>query len=549
MPIGDDPMTSALAKLSAAIQQQLGPQSAAAAREPLSRFGLMQKANTDLFERFERAEKALQPPREKRREAIDKLRKALKLNTSEWRLVFAGLSDKSEREAPLLEDDALFVKVHAEVDQRIHNHSLSRRDWLALCFSYFGYESAQPDGNANWCVLRSDVERGLVIVKGLQRREKEWMRIVDQHTELFTDKAGASLGQQMFEGQISDLSVLQTIAQIPDESWLWKRIFAVVLSRIFTLEDEPFLARIPGLMSLAQQHEKHTNDVLSACLTRYYQADYREQPSSLLKQAALDNWGSPQMRSRQNRWSQHVEPNVCAMVVAWFAREDLEHFFNLLKGDSEVDQSRLFYWLRFANQMSYTRIVMGSDAWSDTGKDFVQFREKNKGRLSRLVGGPSSNNAVIMHIGEYLFVEFSGTGNACYVYKAGSAPFSPEKPQLDLHTELKQRGRELKRMLHTPKPSSAKRIEGWLYKFDVELNALGIQVGGQASDPDKATSMGFDSRLKQAFEGSPHKIFDLRAKGGSYQVQLKHDDPAARTLLQQLGFKPVSNQPLRFWRN
>lgn len=542
-------MTSALAKLSAAIQQQLGAHSTAAVGEPLLRFERMQRANADLFERFERAEKALQPPKEKRREAINKLRGALKLNTSEWRLVFAGLSDKEEREAPLLEDEALFGKVHAEVDQRIRNRSLSRRDWLALCFSYFGYESAQPDSNANWRVLRGDVERGLVSVKGRQRREKEWMRIVDRHTELFTEQAGASLGQQMFDGQITDLSVLQTIAQIPDESWLWKRIFAVVLSRIFTLEDEPFLARIPGLMALAQQHERHTNDVLSACLTRYYQAEYRERPSSLLKQAALDHWGSPQMRSRQNRWSQHVEADVCAMVVAWFAREDLEHFFNLLQGDSEVDQSRLFYWLRFANQMSYTRIVMGSDAWNDTGKDFVQFREKNKGRLSRLVGGPSSNNAVIMHIGDYLFVEFSGTGNACYVYKAGSSPFSPEKSQLDLNTELKQRGRELKRMLHTPKPSSAKRIEGWLYKFDVELKTLGIEVGGQIGGQNSANSSNFDVRLKQAFEGSPHKIFDMRAKGGSYQVQLKNDDPAARTLLQQLGFKPVANQPLRFWRN
>lgn len=548
MPIGDEPMTSALAKLSAAIQQQLGAHSTTAVGEPLLRFERTQRANADLFERFERAEKALQPPKEKRREAINKLRGALKLNTSEWRLVFAGLSDKEEREAPLLEDEALFGKVHAEVDQRIRNRSLSRRDWLALCFSYFGYESAQPDSNANWRVLRGDVERGLVSVKGLQRREKEWMRIVDQHAELFTEQAGASLGQQMFDGQITDLSVLQTIAQIPDESWLWKRIFAVVLSRIFTLEDEPFLARIPGLMALAQQHERHTNDVLSACLTRYYQAEYRERPSSLLKQAALDHWGSPQMRSRQNRWSQHVEADVCAMVVAWFAREDLEHFFNLLQGDSEVDQSRLFYWLRFANQMSYTRIVMGSDAWNDTGKDFVQFREKNKGRLSRLVGGPSSNNAVIMHIGDYLFVEFSATGNACFVYKAGSAPFSPDKQQLDLNSMLKHPDYE-RRMLHKPKPSSAKRIEGWLYKFDVELKTLGIEVGGQIGGQNSINSSNFDVRLKQAFEGLPHKIFDMRAKGGSYQVQLKHDDPAARTLLQQLGFKPVANQPLRFWRN
>lgn len=546
-------MMGALAKLSAAIQQELLQQRQQSGPEPLSRFPRLKSANVELYERFERAEKAMPPPQEKRREAINKFRQSLKLSSSEWRLVFAGLADKSERVGPLLDDEQLFGRVHTEVGQRIDQRTLSRRDWLALCYSYFGYESDQPDDNSNWRLLRKDVERGLGCVKDQQRREKEWMRIVDQHSELFTDKAGTWLGQQMFDGQISDLSVLQTIAQIPNSSWLWKRIFDVVLSRVFELDDEQFLERIPGLLEIGQQHkEKYMNKVLSACLLRYHQATYRERPSALLKQAALDNWESPQMRSKQNRWLKYVQPEVCAMVVAWFAKEDLEHFFNLLKGDSEVDQSRLFYWLRFANQMSYTRIVMGSDAWSASGKDFIQFREKNKGRLSRLIGGPGHNNAVIMHIGDYLFVEFSGTGNACYVYKSEQAPFKPDKPQLDLNLELKQRGRELKRMLHTPKPSSARRIEGWLHKFDVELRQLGIAVTeaglGAANAVTKPIDTSFESQLEKAFKDSPHQIFDMRYKGGVYQAQLNDADPAALALLHQLGFKAISDRPLRFWR-
>jgi hypothetical protein len=128
------------------------------------------------------------------------------------------------------------------------------------------------------------------------------------------------------------------------------------------------------------------NALLSACLTRYHAASYREKPSSLLKQTALDSWGSPQIRSKQNSWLQYVEKDVCVMVVAWFAKEDLEHFFNLLKGDTDVDQARLFYWLRFANQMSYTRIVLGGDAKTDTGSDFVDFRRKKQWPFE-LLGG------------------------------------------------------------------------------------------------------------------------------------------------------------------
>ncbi|MEB0204000.1 MULTISPECIES: type I Zorya anti-phage system protein ZorC [unclassified Pseudomonas] len=540
-------MTSPIARLSAAINLSLLAHRTGPAPEPLARFPRLGAAGIDLYERFERAEKALPPPQEKRRAAINKFRNVLPLNASEWRLVFAGLSDKSERVGPILDDDQLFDRVHKEIHHRIEKRRLSRRDWLALCFSYFGYEAATPDQNANWCVLRADVQLGFECVRGQQKREKEWVHIVQQHQELFSEQAGARLGDQMFKGEISDLSALQTIAQIPDSSWLWRRIFNVLISRIFMLDDAEFSQRLADLVDIGRQHPRHMNDILSACLSRYHLAAYREKPSSLLKQVALDNWGSPQIRSRQNSWLQYVEKDVCAMVVAWFAKEDLEHFFNLLKGDSEVDQSRLYYWLRFANQMSYTRIVMGSDAWQDSGRDFVHFREKNKGRLSKLVGGPGHNNAVVMQIGNYFFVEFSGTGNACYVYKADNSPFNPDKSQLALKADLKQAS-AFNPMRHSPAPSRPNRVEGWLSKFDDALEKLGIRVQSQAGAPGSAKPLPFEDQVRDALKSVKHKVYDQRARGGAFQVQLDDNDLAAVAALQRLGFKPVNHQPLRFWR-
>ncbi|MQU04923.1 type I Zorya anti-phage system protein ZorC [Pseudomonas helleri] len=541
-------MTSPIARLTTAIDLSLSTYRTGSAPEPLARFPLLGAAGLDLYERFERAEKALPPPQEKRRAAISKFRNVLPLNASEWRLVFAGLSDKSERVGPILDDDQLFDRVHKEIHHRIEKQKLSRRDWLALCFSYFGYEAATPDQNANWGVLRADVQLGFDYLKGQQKREKEWLNIVQQHQELFSEQAGARLGDQMFKGEISDLSALQTIAQIPDSSWLWRRIFNVLISRIFMLDDAEFSQRLADLVDIGRQHSGYMNDILSACLSRYHVAAYREKPSSLLKQIALDNWGSPQIRSRQNSWLQYVKKDVCAMVVAWFAKEDLEHFFNLLKGDSEVDQSRLYYWLRFANQMSYTRIVMGSDAWHDRGQDFVHFREKNKGRLSKLVGGPGHNNAVVMQIGDYFFVEFSGTGNACFVYKADASPFNPDKSQLELTKELKQRHRTIEWMPHSPAPSRPDRIEGWLSKFDDKLGKLGIRIQSQAAASGATKLIAFEDQVRDALKSVKHKVYDQRARGGAYQVQLDDHDQAAVAALQRLGFKPVNHQPLRFWR-
>lgn len=55
------------------------------------------------------------------------------------------------------------------------------------------------------------------------------MRIVAHYRELFGEGAGTQLAEEIFEGKIQDLSALQAIAQIPDNSWLWRRIFAVLL--------------------------------------------------------------------------------------------------------------------------------------------------------------------------------------------------------------------------------------------------------------------------------------------------------------------------------
>lgn len=541
-------MTSPIARLSAAINLSLSTHRTGPAHEPLARFPSLGAAVIDLYERFERAEKALPPPQEKRRAAISKFRNVLPLNASEWRLVFAGLSDKSEQVGPILDDEQLFDRVHTEINHRIEERKLSRRDWLALCFSYFGYEATTPDKNPNWCLLRQDVQLGFDCVRSQQKREKEWVQIVQQHQELFAEQAGARLGDQMFNGEISDLSVLQTIAQIPDSSWLWRRIFNVLISRIFLLDDAEFAERLDDLVDIGRQHPRYMNDILSACLSRYHIAAYREKPSSLLKQVALDNWGSPQIRSKQNSWLQYVEKDVCAMVVAWFAKEDLEHFFNLLKGEAEVDQSRLHYWLRFANQMSYTRIVMGSEAWYDRGRDFVHFRDKNKGRLSRLVGGPGHNNAVIMQIANYFFVEFSGTGNACYVYQADNSPFNPDKALLELATELKQPSRALDRMRHSPAPSRPDRIEGWLSKFDAALEKLGIRVQSHSVTPGPPRHAALEDQVREALKSVQYKVFDQRGRGGAFQVQIDDHNLTAVAALQRLGFKPVNQQPLRFWR-
>lgn len=566
-------MNTALAKLSSSIEKNLLERRTALQPVALVDFNYLQKAGLAISQRFGGAEAAQEPSVEKRRIAIGKFRLSHPLTQSEWRMVFAGLADRDGINLPLLEDNPFFESIHQEVNNRIHDKTLSRRDWLSLCFSYFGYDSAEPLNNPNWKVLRGDIDNGFDAVKQAAAKEREWMRIVDHYRELFSDQAGAQLAVQMFNGEIQDLSSLQAIAQIHDGSWLWRRIFGVLVSRIFTIEDDEFVLRVPGLLKLGQHHTRYMNDIISACLTRYHRSGYRDKPHQGLKQISLEKWGSPQIRSKQNSWLQYVEKPVCEMVSGWFAREDLEHFFSLLQGDNQVDQSRLFYWLRFANQMSYTRIVMGADAYNDRSRDFVNFREKNKDRYSQLTGAPVHNNAVLMQIGNYFFVEFSGTGNACYIYKADTAPFNPEKKYLALTTELKQKNKAIDALRHSPAPSRPKKVEGWLVKFDDVLRNFGIvprieikpvkKVLSEKAAKDTVhpsahqsvvtgmspASTPLEEQVQLALKDYPHAVYDNRHKGGSFKVMLEKDNAYAVTMLLRLGFKKAEYKTLLYWRD
>ena len=78
--------------------------------------------------------------------------------------------------------------------------------------------------------------------------------------------------------------------------------------------------------------------------------------------------------------------------------------------------------------MGYTQIVLGGRLRGSRESDIRKFI-KNKGdRLGSLTGS-STNNAIVMRIGAWLFVEFSEKGNACYRF-----PMSQEAIDLEQKT-------------------------------------------------------------------------------------------------------------------
>ncbi|ELY9422918.1 hypothetical protein SLY17_001876 [Cronobacter dublinensis] len=529
-------------------------------------FHALTSAANEMEKRFDKADKIPSPPHEIRLKALRRFRLAEELSEREWRMVFYGLADNDPlhpKQPVLLEDDTLFPKVDSEIKKRLASKDLKRKDWAALCASYFAYGNETPEQNPHWCVLRGHIAKGYLVVKAAIRREKPWMKTIESYHDIFTPQAGSVISRQLLAGEKNSLSSLEKIAQIPDSSWLWKRIFTVLLAQLDTLDDPQYLDKISWLLGLAGQWVRFRDDIMMATLTRYYHSTYRDQAHSALKQAALEYWDNPQLKSQQNKWHQYVSEPVAAMVRGWLAKQDLMHFFELLRGNGDVDQARLFYWLRFANQMGFTRIVMGPDAWHDRGSDFVKFREENRGRLSHLRGGRSFDNAMIMQINDYIFVEFSGTGNAMYAYRVGQAPFNPESHSLDINIQLKDKYRNVLRLPHTPRAEAYNktRITGWMLKYDDELRQLGIRwmaeepikfVDKKTPSPASVSDIKIinplrDTAIQRLVESTSCIVSDNRQKGGVLSVQLKSPDDTTERELLRLGFAPVTKEPHRYW--
>jgi hypothetical protein len=106
------------------------------------------------------------------------------------------------------------------------------------------------------------------------------------------------------------------------------------------------------------------------------------------------------------------------MVADWLKLDFLKQFFELLSADGSTDTRRLDFWGRYHTRIDDMYFVLGKHAMNNCAPAFVELKKKMDGRLLSLQGGGApENNAFIMTIGDYAFVEFGIHGHAAYVYQ------------------------------------------------------------------------------------------------------------------------------------
>lgn len=479
--------------------------------------------------------KEITPPSEKIKQAINKLNiEKEELTSNEWRLVFWGLNEKSSIGRAVINEDRLLKLVSNRVLSLIENKKLLKRDWTALCSSYFSYVGEVSENRNQWLELRSLIIKSFNSILQTQRKPKAWSELIKNNTNIFTDNANTLIGNYLISGEQKTLEELTSILPIPDHSWLWSQVFSKLLKNLELLTDEEFSQSIPPILELIKSYPLYKDFILAALLKRYFNSIYRKISNQDLKEITLLTWGSPQIKSDKNRWLTNVSEDELAMAMRWFARDDLEHFFKLLQGANGVDQRRLNFWLNYVDQILYTRIVMGSDALYNRSTDFKDFREKNKGRFSALLNAPFENNAFVIKIKEYWFVEFSETSNACYVYTDEKLPFKPDLPRLDMRLELKNKNKSLHTIIHRA---------DWEYTATSYLKGLGIYkeksstLSSYSNDVNHAIN-----ESKKILAGFDFSINDNRIHGGFYRIHVPIPIFNIDKPLKALGFEYVAGE-------
>jgi len=235
------------------------------------------------------------------------------------------------------------------------------------------------------------------------------------------------------------------------------------------------------------------------------------------------------------------------MVLGWVNEANLRLFFQILKKRGIADKDRLDFWLKYINQVSWTKLVLGdeTDSYLRRNKGLADLYEKEKDSFSRLLS-KGNLDAFIMKIQNYLIVEFSTEGG-CYIYKDGTNTFDPDAGFLDPSTNkggLRER-RKITRspdIIHTPGwQSRAKdKLMGLLILSDADilpkksLRSSPTDTDSKVVDTDHGYACKQASALAKKFG---IKTEDLKYKNGNYWFYLDRDIGPLALQIKQLGFQ------------
>lgn len=410
-----------------------------------------------------------------------------------------------------------------------YSGDLWRLTWYSLLNSYltFDLSRTKTDAGMNGFAKLSrllnrtwpsiDKQSGNQIVP-------DWVRILRQENQLLSDSPVDKYAQDFLDGKTEHIKAVAENLGIPANSWFWQELVLGAVRHATQKSDEEFRGQILMLIELVKSAPVYRDKAIAEILNRYFKCANRVVHPELRDFVIHSSvWRNPKLKVAgiATAWNQ-VPESVWQMVMGWVNERNLKDFFDILAARRNADHGRLKFWSRYINQISWTRLVFGSETiWQKNHNPGIRaLLESEEGTYAKLLGASDKElDAFLMQIGEYIFVEFSKTGNGAYAYRASNLAFnlyanSYEGSTSDLKCGYYTNGRGVAKILHTP---------GWEDRTAATLAKLGIYPDRSMTrhEPNR-------SRLSSDQTAALGKINDLTL--GDSQTATEHPSLSNKNL-------------------
>jgi EH_Signature domain len=340
----------------------------------------------------------------------------------------------------LLEDAELLAKLLQQAQAAPGQWRL--KYFACLLRGYWSFprnqENTRSASQKGWITLREWLDEQQRDLGRSATYTPRWFKTLTRHSNLLTNQPCIRYGQELLAGVSSSLNEALTILAVPSDSWLREEAVYAQMQAGTNLHDEGFQSCIARLANVASgktdfKLAKGISIRCLALLVTRYAACVNKPENIALRDAAIAFIGNPWLH--RAAWDSCVvdqsgEPddNAREMVNGWLKVRLIKDFFDLLSEDRSADSRRLNYWLGFEPAIQDMWFALGSDAMSDSRKDYAEFRQRANGRLLDLSGAtPTANNAFLMRMGDFVIIEFGITGNACFAYRYNDLPLRIKK--------------------------------------------------------------------------------------------------------------------------
>jgi len=464
-------------------------------------------------------------------------------------LCFGAASEYGAPLTRLIEETPLFDALLDTVETLTREPRKLRRCYQGLLKTYFRYPGHRHDakGRANWLRLREFLSRHSTTLKH-QTPVLEWTQSLYEHRNLLGDNPCQRYGKALLAGDNSPIEELRERLGIDDDTWVMQELILAPIEAATELNDDAFRPRVHELTQRLEGHPLLASRGVAMLLKRYHRCETHPEHHTL-RDAALREWKSPWLESNKPLWHAQIGAKATEMVSFWLKQRVIQDFFELLQTDGQADRQRMAFWLKYAEFMDDIWLALGTNSLYNHKADYRRIRQQMEGRYMALEGGGyAQDNAFLMKIGDYVFIEFGKHSNACHVFDAQRLPFSPrQKSVLGTQDGLKNKH-------HPGHRASLMHRDGWQWDFAHFLDAHAGAAPGQerktrtqprrpSSDRNTAPTRTTPAseidvgELRAFCARCGHEVVDHRGQGGALWVRGTRFGADVTAVLRQAGFQ------------